>query len=81
LGNLDALLDATLTPTGRLCVIGRNLADLPDPYKTALRELITGTASGLVVAARMKSAGLGGSEKSVQIHRRGLCGCPTEGTA
>jgi hypothetical protein len=79
--NLDALLADAFTPSGRLCVIGKTLAELPDPYLTALNDMLTNGTASAVIAARLKSAGLRGSDKSVQFHRRRLCGCPQEVTA
>lgn len=80
--DLNALLDEKAARAGsQPCVIGRALADLPDPYKAALQTLINsrfseGGYTDDQVAARMRSAGLRSSATSVRQHRRGFCSCP-----
>lgn len=69
----------------KLCVIGRHLVDLPDPYRSALQQIIdTGWAKGGLtefgVAVVMNEAGLKGSPTSVLRHRRGLCICRKKDT-
>ena len=81
MANLDALLGAPLTLMGGLCIIGRHLAELPEPYNTALLEMISSPLASVHVSNRLKAAGLGGSEKAVQRHRRAVCGCPVGGEA
>jgi hypothetical protein len=79
--NLDALLGAPPTGGQSLCIIGKHLAELSAPYNTALQEMLTSSLASLMVANRLKAAGLGGSEKAVQRHRRLVCGCPEGGVA
>lgn len=83
MSNLDALL--TGSPVGTelssRCLLGRYLLDLEEPYKGALAALLDGDLSAAVVSYRLKLAGLKGSEKTILIHRRGICGCPNEATA
>ena len=76
--NLDALLDSASDTEAQPCVIGKLLINLPDPYGLAVRDMLKGELSADVVRYRLKSAGLRGGTRSIQIHRRGICGCPAE---
>ena len=62
------------------CIIGRSIRDIPDPYKTALQNIVAlpwgdGGFTDAQVAQAMKAAGLRSSETSVRRHRRGFCTC------
>jgi hypothetical protein len=77
--NLDALLDANLVPSGTgKCLLGRTVDELPEPYKTAMRELLASSTASDLVSYRLREAGLKGSDRTIQRHRRGICGCPAE---
>lgn len=67
-----------------VCGIGRTIKELPEPYSTALRGLISnpwaeGGLSADEVAAVMLEAGLKSSPSAVTRHRRNTCGCRTKG--
>lgn len=83
MSNLDALLTGLPvgTESSSKCLLGRYLQDLQEPYRGALASLLDGDLSAAVVSYRLKLAGLKGSEKTILLHRRGICGCPTEVTA
>jgi hypothetical protein len=76
MANLEALLEAGPAGAGKKCPLGRYLEELPEPYNEALRDLVGGTIAAIMVSNRLKAAGLIASEKLVQRHRRGICGCP-----
>ena len=82
--NLDALFaPSTHIHTDAPCVIGRTIAELPDEYRDAVSELVDvahqdGGLTDDEVALRFRNAGLPGRKTSINKHRRGLCGCPTE---
>jgi hypothetical protein len=69
----------------KLCVIGRPLVDLDEPYRSALQKIVdlTWPEGGLTefgVAQAMNESGLPGSPTSVLRHRRGLCICQKKDT-
>lgn len=78
MSKLDALLDDSITSAGlsSKCLLGRTVDELEEPYRGALVALLDGDLSAAVVSYRLKLAGLKGSEKTVLVHRRGICGCP-----
>lgn len=81
MSKLDALLDESISSESlSRCRLGQYLVDLDEPYKGALSALLGGELSAAVVAYRLKSAGLKGSEHLIYKHRRQICGCPTEVT-
>lgn len=80
---LEALLAERPEPV-RLCKVGRIVASLEDPYRTALIDLLAvtyvdGGESDGEISARLKSAGLPASGAHINRHRRGVCSCPPEG--
>lgn len=69
----------------KLCVIGRHLTDLDEPYSSALEQLVDrswndGGLTEFAVAQVMNEAGLKGSPTSVLRHRRRLCICQKKDT-
>lgn len=71
--------------TQKLCVIGRHLLDLDEPYRSALEKLVTsswqdGGFTEFTVAQVMNESGLKGSPTSVLRHRRELCICQKKDT-
>lgn len=80
--NLDALLEPVPDRNSpKLCKVGLYLADLNDPYLTALKTLlgtlvVDGGMSDEAVAERMTKAGLPVGSKTVYRHRRKGCTCP-----
>lgn len=63
-----------------VCVIGRVMRDLPEPYKTPLVELVNtphsaGGKSADEVFKIMNEAGLRSSATAVTRHRKGTCAC------
>lgn len=77
--NLDALLGEPIQDEQvRLCTIGKHLVELPEPYRTALEELVNSKTAAINVALKIHAAGLQGNEKSVGRHRAGQCLCPRE---
>lgn len=62
-----------------VCVIGRALRDLPEPYRGALDSLVSSTRSADEVAVVMAEAGLRGSASAIRLHRRDQCVCRTRG--
>ena len=79
MANLDALLDTGQVISGtRKCILGRTIDELAEPYSSALRNLLDGDIASAVVSHRIKAAGLKGSDRTIQLHRRGICGCPVE---
>ncbi len=84
--NLDALLEPLPARNQEACKVGRILADLQDPYKTALINLLDtlyadGGLADEALAARMNAAGLPVGAKTVYKHRRKQCTCPEQVTA
>ena len=74
---LDALLGEVVTnDDARWCAIGKLLNELPEPYRSALEELVKSKTAAINVALRIQAAGLKGSEKAVHRHRAGQCLCP-----
>lgn len=76
---LEVLMDVIETSAG-VCVIGRAMRDLPDPYKSSLVTLIDtpyseGGKSADEVFLIMNEAGLRSSATAVTRHRRGMCAC------
>lgn len=81
--NLDALLAPTTVYAGTPCNLARTLAGLPEPYKTALNDMLAlpyadGGLTDHDITARMKSAGLRSSDSTVHRHRHHKCSCPRE---
>lgn len=78
--NLDALLTGDAdTVAMKPCVVGAHVLGLPEPYATAVRTMLNNhDLSADVVSFRLKSAGLKGSNRTILLHRRALCGCPAE---
>ena len=77
--NLDALLGEAPTSTEvRHCSIGKLLSELPEPYRTALDDLVKSKTAAINVALKIQAAGLKGNEKAVHRHRAGQCLCPKE---
>lgn len=77
--NLDALLgEAPTTTEVRYCAIGKLLMELPEPYRTALDDLVKSKTAAINVSLKIQAAGLKGSEKAVHRHRAGQCLCPKE---
>lgn len=69
-----------------VCLIGRAMRDLAEPYRTALERLIStpyarGGESDAEVAKIMIEAGIRSSETSVGRHRRGVCACIRDETS
>jgi hypothetical protein len=69
----------------KLCVIGRYLTDLDEPYGSALQKIVNqdfadGGLTEFAVAMVMNEAGLKGSPTSVLRHRRKLCICQKKDT-
>lgn len=63
-----------------LCVIGRHLRDVPEPYKTVLAGLLAGDGfhgghSADLVAKTMREAGLKASATTIRLHRAKTCIC------
>jgi hypothetical protein len=81
--NLEALLESAPSIEGmKPCVLGRQIKELPDPYSGAVQGMLNNRElSADFVSFKLKSAGLSGSVRTIQIHRRGLCGCPSKGQA
>lgn len=80
---LMELLEGTEVVEAR-CGIGRTIKELPEPYSTALRGIISnpwaeGGLSADEVASVMLEAGLKSSPSAVTRHRRNTCGCRTKG--
>lgn len=66
--------------TEGVCVIGRAMRDLSEPYKTPLVELVNtpfsaGGRSADEVFKIMNEAGLRSSATAVTRHRKGTCSC------
>lgn len=73
-------------PSTKACVIGQAMTDLPEPYGSALQQIIDrpwkdGGLTEFEVAIVMNEAGLRSSATSVSRHRRGLCVCRMKGNA
>lgn len=61
------------------CVVGKIVAELPEPYKTALvNQLVDRVYPEYEVHARLKAAGLQASTSAVGRHRRGQCVCESQ---
>lgn len=74
------LLEVLMDYVEGVCVIGRAMRDLPEPYKTPLVELVdtpfaNGGKSADEVFKIMNEAGLRSSSTAVTRHRRGTCAC------
>ena len=63
-----------------LCIIGRYLCSVPDPYKTVLANLLAndgfnGGPSADQLAKIMREAGLKASATAIRLHRAKTCVC------
>lgn len=57
------------------CKIGRTVAGLDEPYKSALLKLLSSDLPDEPLAKTIRDAGLKVSYSSVYRHRRALCKC------
>ena len=78
--SLDVLLEPIPAKSKTPCKVGKVLASLDDPYKTALLNLLNTKFSdgGLAdehVAERLERAGFDIGATTVRTHRKGMCSC------
>jgi len=78
--SLDVLLEPIPVKTKTPCKVGRVLASLDDPYKTALLTLldtrfVDGGLADDAVAERLERAGFDVGATTVRSHRKGTCSC------
>jgi len=78
--SLDVLLEPIPAKEVEPCKVGRMLADLDDPYKSALANLLNlsyanGGMSDEALAERINKAGLKVGASVINRHRRGKCHC------
>lgn len=78
--NLEALLEPIEPPKSKLCKMGSTLADLKEPYKQAVLDMLvlprgTGGFSDERLSERLYRAGIPVGESVVRQHRIGTCAC------
>lgn len=78
--NLDALLEPLPDRSPQPCKLAQTIADLPEPYKTALQALVdkpwkAGGLSDAGLRERLLAAGLDIGSTVIHYHRRGTCSC------
>jgi hypothetical protein len=84
--NLDALLAPIPSRGNTPCKLARTIADLPEPYKTALQNLVDtpwaeGGLSDSGLRKRLLEAGIDIGATNIHYHRRGTCSCRKSVTA
>lgn len=78
--NLDALLEPVPGRYTQPCKVGRIVAKLEDPYKTALITMLAsayvdGGFSDTMIRTRLTSAGFQVSTPVIWRHRNNQCSC------
>lgn len=78
--SLEKLLEPIPEPEVKLCKVGQTLANLDEPYRSALQGLLSrpyrdGGYTDEVLQRRMTEAGLPMSVSIINRHRRAVCNC------
>lgn len=80
MSSLDILLEPRAPEPPKFCKVGKILADLDEPYKTALINILelpyaSGGFSDEEITTRMTEAGIPAGHTIINRHRRGRCTC------
>jgi hypothetical protein len=74
--NLEALLGVPSPRPPKMCVLGRFIANLEDPYQAALLKRLNSTETTISLHRWLsKEVGLKLAQSTVYIHRKNTCGC------
>jgi hypothetical protein len=76
---LETLINVkSATVIGTPCKVAGILAELEEPYKSSLSNLLQSLESADSLMARLRSAGFNVGATTIRKHRSGVCSCPKE---
>lgn len=61
---------------GTACKVAAILAQLGDPYRSSVLNLLSSSESADRLMVRLRSAGLNVGATTIRKHRTGVCSCP-----